>query len=67
MPSLITTRTGDKILVDNSTSDISERVTQSRRPGGMVILIELTLYRSTPRRTVYVNIQEIESIREDTP
>lgn len=56
MSSLITTKTGDKIVVDESPSAI-----QKIMHGNMVVL---TL-RSTPRRVVMIDTGSIESIRQE--
>ena len=69
MPALITTKTGDRILVDESSSTITKEIIEldgyGARPNLKIMLLELTLYRSTPRRKVYLDAFSVESIRED--
>lgn len=58
MPSLITTTTGDKIMVDEYPAQVAEKCQVQR-------MVLLTLYGTTPRREVRIHKDHIESIREE--
>lgn len=64
MPTLITTKSGDKFLVDEWPTRVYELM-QCIPPDARVAFIELKLHRTTPTRNVYINPLEIESIKED--
>lgn len=66
MPSLVTTKTGDKHLVDENPSTITERMALVANKGNpRSAMIELTVHRSTPKRSVWVDAFSIESLVAD--